>query len=226
MTLRYKKLDLSATQIKLAPSQNTFTGYASTFGNIDAHGDTIVKGAYLETLAQNGLPKMFFNHDMYQVPVGKWVDAKEDDHGLLLTGEFTPGNTLANEVKSAMLHGTVDGLSIGYRLEVGDYEETSDGRTIRKVDRLVETSIVTMPADKFARIDLSSVKNLDFDAELLECKTERDIERLLRDAGLSKKGATAVVSRAKAIFQGRDASDAANTIKTQLILERLQKLAA
>lgn len=223
--MQRKSLPLTAAQFKME-GEATFSGYASTFGNVDSYGDTIVKGAYADTLKSNGMPRMFFNHDAEAVPIGKWVEAKEDDYGLLLTGEFTPGNALAQEVRAALKHGTLDAMSIGYSLKKGDFEETSTGRLIKKVARLAETSIVTFPADKFARIDASSVKSLDFEALLPECKTERDIERLLRDAGLGKWEAMAIVSRAKAIFEGRDASETGDAKTEELVLQRLLLIAA
>ena len=221
-----KGLALEKAQFKLESDGAGFVGYASTFGNVDSYGDTIVKGAYADTLKAHGLPKMFFNHNANAVPIGKWVDAKEDDYGLLLKGEFTPGNALAEEVRAALKHGTLDSMSIGYMLRKGDYETTEAGRIIKKVARLAETSIVTFPADSFARVDMASVKSIDFEALLPECKTERDIERLLRDAGLGKWEAMAIVSRAKAIFDGRDAPEDAQAKTDALILERLQKLSA
>jgi HK97 family phage prohead protease len=220
-----KFLPFADAQFKMDGDQ-TFTGYASVFNKVDSYGDTIVKGAYADTLKKNGLPKMFFNHQSYDVPIGKWVEAKEDDYGLFMTGEFTPGNAKASEVRAALKHGTVDSLSIGYSLKKGDFDESTNGRTIKKIARLPEASIVTFPADTFAKVDLSSVKSMDFEALLPECKTERDIERLLRDAGLGKWEAMAIVSRAKAIFDGRDAPEEAKAKTDALILERLQKLSA
>lgn len=218
-----KALLLADAQFKLEDDDNTFVGYASTFGNVDSYGDTIVKGAYKETLKVNGLPKMFFNHDSSAVPIGKWVKAAEDDYGLLLTGEFTPGNALASEVKAALKHGTVDSMSIGYALRKGDYVDTDAGRTIKKVARLAETSIVTFPADKFARVDLSSVKFAD---EMAEIETIRDFEYFLRDAGNFSKGAAqALTARAKALFTLRDAGDADEAKSTEAaIVARLAKL--
>ena len=201
-----KALAMQAVQIKLQADNATFEGYASTFGNVDSYGDTIVKGAYAETLKKNGLPKMFFNHNSYEVPLGKWVKAEEDDYGLLLTGEFTPGNAKAEEVRAALKHGTVDSMSIGYSLKSGDFDETTAGRTIRKVHRLVETSIVTFPADKFATVDLSSVKGgselLD---EIKEITTIKEFEYLLRHAaGLSKEAAKLLTARAYVLFSPGD----------------------
>ncbi|MBP1316306.1 HK97 family phage prohead protease [Herbaspirillum sp. 1130] len=216
-----KVLKLELSEFKLDDNGKTFQGYASTFGNVDSYGDTIVKGAYAETLKQYGLPKMFFNHNTYEVPMGKWVDAAEDDHGLKLAGEFTPGNTLADQVRAAIKHGTLDGLSIGYRLKKGDFDITETGRTIRKVARLPEVSIVTFPADGKALLDRASVKsNLD---GLDEVETIRDLEYFLRDAGgFSKQAAQAVVAKFKTLTEVRDAPTDA---KAEM-LRRLEAMAA
>ena len=64
------------------------------------------------------------------MPVGKWMVAKEDDHGLYVEGELTPSLRLAEDVRAAMKHGTIDGLSIGGYVERGDYDETESGRVI------------------------------------------------------------------------------------------------
>lgn len=223
--LLHKTLSLSDVSLKMEGETGKFSGYASVFGGVDSYGDTIVKGAFESTLRANGKPKMFFNHE-WNMPIGKYTVAKEDDRGLYVEGELTPGLGLSSDVRAAMLHGTLDGLSIGGYIKAGDYDETENGRVIRKWSKLMEVSPVVFPADGAARVDLSSVKSMDFEALLPECKTERDIERLLRDAGLGKWEAMAIVSRAKAIFDGRDAQEVAEAKTTALILERLQKLSA
>jgi uncharacterized protein len=219
-----KTLSLSDVSLKMDGDTGKFSGYASVFNGVDAAGDTILRGAFLDTLSQ-GQPKMFWNHK-WDMPIGKWTVAREDEKGLFVEGELTKGLALASDVHAAMKHGTLDGLSIGGMLKRGDYDETKTGRTIRKWSRLIEVSPVVFPADGMARIDTASVKSLDFEALLPECKTERDIERLLRDAGLGKWEAMATVSRAKAIFSGRDVPDDADAKTERLILERLQRMAA
>ena len=203
MMMMHKSLPISDCQIKLDDSGGgRFSGYASVFGGVDAYGDTIIKGAYAYTLREHGKPKMFLNHDSFALPVGKWLTVKEDDHGLLVEGELTPGMTQAADAHAALKHGTIDGLSIGYMLKKGDWEDAENGgRIIRKVSRLGEVSIVTFPADSAARIDLDSVKGEGLD----QLQTERDLEFFLRDAGrFSRSLANAVASRARLIFQ-RDA---------------------
>lgn len=195
-----KTINIEAADLKVDGETGRFSGYASVFGGTDAYGDTIVRGAFESTLRSNGKPKMFYNHD-WNMPIGKYLAAKEDDHGLFVEGEFTPGMSLSADVRAAMKHGTIDGLSIGGYVKKGDYDETEGGRVIRRWAHLVEVSPVVFPADTAARIDAGSVKGIDIDAAVGDIETIRDFERFLRDAGgLSKGAAVALVARAKTIF--------------------------
>ncbi len=219
-----KALNLTDVSLKMHGETGTFEGYASKWDGVDSYGDTIVKGAFQDTLRTNGQPKLFLEHSWKLggalLPIGKAV-CEEDSVGLFLRGELTPGLSIAADVQAAMKHGTIDGLSIGGLIKKGDYEEKNGGRIIKRWHNLFEVSIVSQPADSDARIDLASVKTIDFESLLPECKTERDIERLLRDAGLGKWEAMAIVSRAKSIFDGRDAQEDAEAKRIAEILGRL-----
>lgn len=219
-----KTLSLSDVSLKMEGDTGTFSGYASVFGGVDSYGDTIQKGAFKQTLKQNGLPRMFFNHE-WRMPIGKWTKATEDDKGLLLEGELTPGLMLSADVRAALMHGTIDGLSIGGFLKSGDYEDTDTGRNVKRWTNLVEVSPVVFPADTAARIDRSSVKGADLLDAIAECRTIRDLECLLRDAaGVSKGAAQAFTARAKFLPGVRDAHDEDEA--TKAIVERLNRLAA
>lgn len=225
-----KSLCLDDVALKLEGDGGIFEGYASKWDSVDSYGDTILKGAFADTLKANGQPKLFLEHSWALggalLPIGK-AECVEDDVGLRLKGELTPGLSTSGDVRAAMKHGTVDGLSIGGHIKKGDYEEKEGGgKVIKRWHMLREVSVVAYPAEKSARIDLSSLKSMDFEALLPECKTERDIERLLRDAGLGKWEAMAIVSRVKAILTGRDAPEDAEAKAHALIVERLQRLAA
>lgn len=195
-----KTLSLSAVNLKMDGETGKFTGYASVFGGVDSYGDTIVKGAFESTLRKNGKPKMFYNHQ-WDMPVGKWLVAKEDDHGLYVEGELTPALRLADDVRAAMKHGTIDGLSIGGYLERGDFDETENGRVIRKWGNLIEVSPVVFPADRAARADATDMKGGNVLQIIEHIETVRDLESFLRDAGgLTKGAAVALTARAKAIL--------------------------
>ncbi|WP_371767501.1 HK97 family phage prohead protease [Massilia sp.] len=218
-----KTLPLGETEFKFTEDSGQFKGYASVFGGVDSYRDTILKGAYLETLKEHGIPKMFYNHK-WDMPIGKYTNVDEDSKGLWVEGELTPGHSRAADVRASMLHQTLDGLSIGGMLRKGDYKDGNEGgRIIHKWTVLKEVSPVVFPADGSARIDLDSVKYAD---EMAAIETIRDFEYFLRDAGNFSKGAAqALTARAKALFTLRDAGD--NEVAKQMedqILDRLHKM--
>lgn len=199
-----KTLALADCEIKLDGASGVFAGYASVFGSVDSYGDTILPGAYKRTLKQNGMPKMFLQHDAYGLPIGKWTDAREDDKGLFVEGELTLGMSRADDTYAALKHGTIDGLSVGYYLRANDYVAREDGgRDIKHISKLVEVSVVTFPADGAARIDLASVKSA-----IEEVDSIREFERLLRDAGgFDTASAKTLLAKARELFAQRDAGD-------------------
>jgi HK97 family phage prohead protease len=223
--LQVKTLSLNNCDVKLDADTGIFAGYASTFDNIDSYGDTILKGAYKRTLAENGIPKMFFNHDSSSLPIGKWLEVGEDKKGLYVKGELTDGMSTSNDVKAALMHETLDGLSIGYALKKTDYtpsDKVEGGRIIKNVSRLAEVSVVTFPADSFAKLDVVSLKS-----ELEALETIREFEHYLRDVGnFSRDHAKMMIAQAKVLFGQRDAGDevAAETIKALHL--RLDRFAA
>lgn len=200
-----------------------FTGYASTFGNIDKGGDIMIAGAFTETLATREHDvRMLWNHDSYSVPIGKWTLLEEDEHGLKVEGELTPGIRQAEDVAAAMRHGTIDRLSIGY-ITLDDEMPEEGTRWLKKVS-LLEISPVNFPMNVQAAI--ASIKSHVEDMETL-----KDAERLLRDAaGFSGSAATAYVSRLKRIARSEFEAEAkqeneainarqANTAKALQIFE-------
>jgi HK97 family phage prohead protease len=224
--LTRKTLSLSDVSLKLDGETGRFAGYASVFGGVDSYGDTIVKGAFESTLRNNGKPKMFFNHE-WGMPIGKWLVAKEDDHGLYVEGELTLASSLGADVYAALKHGTLDGLSVGGFIKKGDYDDTEGGRVIRKWSVLSEVSPVAFPADGAARIDLGSVKSGQLADAIAEIETIRDFERFLRDAGgLTKGAAAALVARAKTVLgvEGEPDPQQAEAKALATVAEQLQRL--
>lgn len=175
-----------------------FSGYASVFGLVDSYGDTIAPGAYSKTLQNRERPiQLRWNH--YGGVVGKWLTLREDEKGLYVEGELTPGHSVAQDAYALMKHGAVNGLSIGYRpIEA---EQKDDGTRLLKQIDLVEISIVETPADAAALI--GDVKSAIDGAESL-----KEIEALLRDVGgFSRADACALVARIKSMGQSDSAPE-------------------
>lgn len=178
-----------------ADEQGVIEGYASVFGGIDSYADTIEDTAFDNVIKSAVMPKMFFNHDRWYLPIGKWEEMEADEKGLRLKGRLNLALDEARQVYEAVKFGSIDGLSIGFTLDDNGFTYDDDGvRHIHNVSSLPEVSIVTFPADKSARIE--NVK-----AALEEVDSIREFERFLRDAGgFSKNEALVICAKARGIF--------------------------
>lgn len=206
-----KTLKLDQCEIKMTDANGAVKvrGYASTFGNIDSYGDTIVKGAFADTIKARPRPvPMLYQHAWDKV-IGKYVHLEEDSRGLLFEGELTPGHSLAQDVAASLRHGSLDGFSIGFKVADDgmmmmpeDDEDAPKGvrRMLTKID-LKEISVVTFPADDSARLE--SVKQ-----QVEGLHTLSEIEDYLRDAcGLSRSAAKALLARTKAALRDAEPLD-------------------
>jgi HK97 family phage prohead protease len=182
-----------------------FEGYGSVWDRVDSYGDTVLEGAFVDSLKERQ-PMMLYGHAMNRIP-GKWLTASEDKRGLRLKGELTPGHSEAKDLEASLRHGAISGLSIGGYTSEADWIEQDGmlvGRKIKKFD-LYEVSVVGMPAETEARVDATSIKSA-----LAECATIREVETMLREQhGFSRQAAEALVGRVRALAQGDPADGAA-----------------
>lgn len=187
-------------ELKALKETGEFEGYGSTFGGgPDAYGDVIAEGAYADSLAahkaKGSMPKLFWQHQSDQ-PIGKWLDAKEDSHGLLLKGKLNMGVQRGKEAYELLKEGDIDGLSIGYRIKEYSVDTDSGVWTLEKLD-LVEVSIVSVGANEHAIVQ--SVKAAKAAHDLMERLkagdrlTEREFETWLKGLGLSNSQAERAV---------------------------------
>ncbi|CED59844.1 phage prohead protease [Moritella viscosa] len=161
-----------------------FEGYANTFNFVDFAGDDTQKGAFLATIQRhkenNTMPAMLWQHKHDQ-PIGAWDEMYEDDHGLYVKGHFTLGVQQADEAYALMKDNAISGFSIGYSVVNETYDAKTGVNYLNEVN-LLETSIVTFPCNDQSRVTV--VKSL---IDNNEVPTEREMEKALRELGLSRK---------------------------------------
>lgn len=194
--------------MKAVGDDGVIEGYGSVFGNVDAYGEIVMPGAFVESLAEGRRKgrtvKMLWQHDPAQ-PIGIWEDLAEDGKGLwgkgrLLIGDGTPENpgvAKAREAHALLKAGVIEGLSIGYRTIAAEPDEKRPGVLLLTKLDLREISPVTFAANERARVE--SVKHLLAAGEL---PTVREFEGALRELGLSKAKAAAIASAAAPHLRG------------------------
>ena len=189
-----------------------FTGYASTWdGQPDSYGDVIRRGAFVPALtthkANNTQPAMLWSHDTGE-PVGRWHSFVEDGHGLLATGKLTLKTKRGSEAY-ALLQDDAIALSVGFILAKDGATQKGGYREITKVAKLLEVSLVGLPANSNARI-----------TQIKKPETAREFERLLRDtAGFSARESKRAVAGGWSAF-ARDE----RTNELDLVLSKIEEL--
>ncbi|WP_074025397.1 HK97 family phage prohead protease [Xenorhabdus eapokensis] len=190
-------------KIKSVSDSGEFEGYGSVFGVKDSYDDIVLPGAFANTLKQWGdkgsLPALLWQHRMDE-PIGIYTEMKEDETGLYLKGRLLiDDDPLAKRAHAHMKAGSLSGLSIGYILKDWEYDRSKEAFLLKELD-LWEVSLVTFPANDEARV--GNVKSAFARGEL---PSQKSIERVLRDVGLSRTQAKAFMAEGYGALSLRDA---------------------
>ena len=241
MNKEIKKLFCPLTEVKFddeSSRRGHFSGYGSVFGEIDLGNDIVEKGAFSETLQEWGqkgqLPQMFWYHNNEEI-IGEWTKMVEDEKGLYVEGKLwiNGENRLETSVKAynVIKSNSVKGLSIGYSVSSGglDYQEQADGTVIRKLKKVKLFELSIAPWAMLPQASVTAVKSMiDNDGNVL---SKREVEKILRDSGLSKRQSQAFIARG---YEGieRDAKTELESIERDAqfdlsgVLESLKKLSS
>lgn len=132
---------------------NYVEGFASTYGNIDAYGDIVERGAFTKTLQERkDKIKFLWQHDMKQ-PIGVIEELRDEPQGLYFKARFS-NSTAGQDARIQLQEGVVDSFSIGYRLMKSITDRAPNGRPINRLQEiaLAEISAVTIPANDQAKL--------------------------------------------------------------------------
>lgn len=140
-------------EFKRAPDSTTaIAGYASTFNFVDNGNDTVVPGAFAETLAKHReagtRPVMLWAHNQDE-PIGVWDEMTEDAHGLFVKGRVLKSVRRGAEALDLIAGGAVNSLSIGYRVLRDEIDSKTGVRRLLRL-QLFEISVVSIPMNRQA----------------------------------------------------------------------------
>jgi len=156
--LEYKRF--SALDFKVVDDEKgIIEAYVSIFNNIDFGGDKIIPGAFSDSISRK-LPKGVWSHNWDQ-PIAKTLEAREDQKGLYIKGQFNLDTQRGKEAYSDLKFGTIDEFSIGFRVQEYSYEKIDDDeiRVLKKI-KLYEWSPV--------------LAGMNPDTELVSVKEEKE----------------------------------------------------
>ena len=165
MTMLTKTLDVEIKAIG-DDGDGTFEGYASTFDVVDSYGDMVVKGAFLDSLAEygskgDGIP-LYWRHRMDDpfMLIGYTLEAKEDDHGLWVRCQLLDTNS-AKQVHALLKAGLVKQMSFAYDIEEAAWVERNieDGGSYYELRKLKIHEVSVVPVGANQETEILAVKS-------------------------------------------------------------------
>lgn len=244
------KLKDFSVQFKAGPddglADGEFTAYASVFGNKDSYGDVVMPGAFLEDLQSwkdsgNVIP-LLFGHNMQDPDynIGHVVEAKEDDHGLLVHARLDLDSPKAAQVYRLIKGRRLSQMSFAYDvLEGGEAERTkADGTKehVYELRKLKVYEVSTVPIGANQETEILAVKAAAsaaslFDAGLLTGDTVSEILTaykalgdLLIRGGQEQKTSGEGPSKEEAGGTPGNSSKASPSARTNLLAAELELL--
>jgi HK97 family phage prohead protease len=158
------------------------------------------------TKAGRPLP-MFLNHAADNMPVGEWHSFEFDDMGMTATGRIYMNTTAGSDLYQIMQESPTmfGGVSVGAYAETymmvnadGEPDQTDEAYFQITKGGLREVSVVMYPNNPQAEVQALEYFRADGSANL------KNLEKALREAGLSKKDAVTSASVFKKVLEQRD----------------------
>ena len=180
--------------------------------------------AWADEFAKSDKPMpMFLNHNDMGMPVGEWNDVTFDEEGMSATGKLYLNTMAGADLYSVLKESPkmFGGVSVGAYADEAKYvnamgeefnaDTMGDDEAYFQITKggLREISVVMYPNNPEANIQ--QLEYFDAKGDM----NPRTIEKVLRDAGVSRKDATAVSCVLKKALEQRDAAKALESAPTQ-----------
>lgn len=135
-------------------------GYASASVE-DLENDIITEEALLDAVEQlknEPYNKVFLNHDVKQIPIGRIEDAEVRNGKLWVRVKLNKNHELFEKVWNSLKDKFLDAFSIGFKIL--ESEKQGDKRFIKRI-QILEVSLVGIPANPEARVEEVYMKDFE-----------------------------------------------------------------
>ena len=170
-----RKLDIQFRAEDTEDGKMEIKGYAAVYESPETYGYTelIAKGAFDESDMSDVVLR--YNHnDSFMVLArtrNKSLDLKVDDNGLFMDARLQDDITEHKNIFNAIKSGLIDKQSFAFTVEEDNYDYDTDTRTITKIGKVFDVSVVDQPFYNATDVSIAS-KNDDFMARREELRKE------------------------------------------------------
>ena len=196
-----RKLDIQFRAEENDNNKMEIKGYAVVFNSPETYGYTeVIDSRALDNADMSDVVLRYNHNDTFMVLArtrNKSLDLKVDEKGLYIDARLQDDITEHRNIYNAIKSGLIDKQSFAFTVDEDEYDYDTDTRTITKIGKLYDVSVVDQPFYNATDVSIAS-KNDDFlerreqlrkehEEELEEQRKQEEL-RKLKDEVLAKLG--------------------------------------
>ena len=172
-----RKLDIQFRAEDTEDGKMEIKGYAAVYDSPEtyAYTELIAKGAFNDADMSDVVLR--YNHnDSFMVLArtrNKSLDLSIDDTGLFMDARLQDDITEHRNIFNAIKSGLIDKQSFAFTVEEDEYDYETDTRTITKIGKIFDVSVVDQPFYNATDVSVAS-KNDDFMARREELRKQHE----------------------------------------------------
>ena len=186
-----RKLDMQFRAEDTEDNKMEIKGYAVVFNSPETYGYTeVISPRALDETDMSDVVLRYNHNDSFMVLArtrNKSLKLEKDDKGLMIDAVLQDDITDHRNIFNAIKSGLIDKQSFAFSVDEDEYDYDTDTRTITKIGKLFDVSVVDQPFYNATDVSVARKENDEFlekreelrkehEAELEEQKKQQELE--------------------------------------------------
>ena len=180
-----RKLDMQFRAETTEDEKMEIKGYAVVFNSPETYGYTeIISKNALDNAKMDDVVLRYNHNDSFMVLArtrNGSLKLSKDEKGLFMDALLQDNITEHKNIFNAIKSGLIDKQSFAFTVEEDEYDYETDTRTITKIGKLFDVSVVDQPFYNATDVSIAS-KNDDFLERRAELRKKHEEEKALKEA--------------------------------------------
>lgn len=180
-----RKLDIQFRAEKTEEEKMEIKGYAAVFDSPETYGYTeVIDSAAFNETDMSDVVLRYNHNDSFMVLArtrNKSLQLKVDEKGLYMNATLQDDITEHRDIFNAIKSELIDKQSFAFTVEEDIYDYDTDTRTITKIGKLFDVSVVDQPFYNATDVSVCS-KNDDFLERRAELRKQHEEKKALEEA--------------------------------------------
>lgn len=173
-----RKLDMQFRAEDTEDDKMEIKGYAVVFNSPETYGYTeVISDKALDEADMSDVVLRYNHNDSFMVLArtrNKSLKLEKDDKGLMIDATLQDDITDHRNIFNAIKSGLIDKQSFAFSVEEDEYDYDTDTRTITKIGKLYDVSVVDQPFYNATDVSVARNENEEFLTKREELRKEHE----------------------------------------------------